>query len=61
MVIGYRTGSGSVKEARVIPYGVDRVGRRERLIAFDLDRDVTRSLRLDRLVEVRSERPLTRG
>ncbi|NNE42586.1 MAG: hypothetical protein HKN12_00120, partial [Gemmatimonadetes bacterium] len=52
VLVVYRTATGGVKEARIVPYAVDRVGGRERLIAFDLDRDVTRSLLLDRLLRV---------
>lgn len=51
--IRYRTAGGGLRPATVVPYLVDGAGRVPRLVAFDLDRGVTRTFRLDRVLAVR--------
>jgi len=49
--IRHETSTGRLRPATIVPYSVEARG--PRLIAFDLDRGVTRTFRLDRLVAVR--------
>jgi DNA polymerase III epsilon subunit family exonuclease len=58
--VDYRTPTGGLRDAVVVPYLIDRARGLPRLVAFDLDRDRTRTFRLDRLVRVRCPVPLTR-
>jgi len=50
--IRYETTAGRLRPATVVPYSVEERG--PRLVAFDLERSVTRTFRLDRLVAVRA-------
>jgi DNA polymerase III epsilon subunit family exonuclease len=49
--IRYETATGRLRPATIVPYAVH--GPAPRLVAFDLDRGVTRTFRLDRVVAVR--------
>ena len=48
------TAAGGEPDARVEPYQLVATGRRWYLLAFDLDRDDWRTLRLDRMADVRA-------
>jgi DNA polymerase III epsilon subunit family exonuclease len=50
--IRYETTAGRLRPATVVPYTVEARG--PRLVAFDLERSVTRTFRLDRIVAVRA-------
>jgi DNA polymerase III epsilon subunit family exonuclease len=50
--IRYESAAGRLRPATIVPYGVEARG--PRLIAFDVERGVTRTFRLDRVVAVRA-------
>jgi DNA polymerase III epsilon subunit family exonuclease len=50
--IRYETSAGRLRPATIVPYAVEARG--PRLVAFDLERSVTRTFRLDRVVAVRA-------
>ena len=50
------TRRGGLRPVTVVPYGVDKVRGAPRLVAFDVERGVTRIFRLDRVVTVGSPR-----
>jgi predicted DNA-binding transcriptional regulator YafY len=52
--LGYTDRSGVATQRRLEPYQLVTTGKRWYLLAFDRDRDDWRSLRLDRMVEVRA-------
>jgi DNA polymerase III epsilon subunit family exonuclease len=51
--ICYRTAAGSVRSAAIVPSVIDRVGGRPRLVAYDVDRGLSRCFRLDRVLGAR--------
>jgi predicted DNA-binding transcriptional regulator YafY len=53
VVICYSTASGSVRTACIVPSVIDRVGGCPRLVGYDIDRGVTRSFRLERVLGAR--------
>jgi DNA polymerase-3 subunit epsilon len=53
VVICYRTASGSVRTACIVPSVIDRVGGRPRLVGYDIDRGVSRCFRLERVLAAR--------
>ncbi len=57
IVISYLSAGGNRTRRAVVPYQFDAAGRSPRLVAYDLEKEATRTFRLDRILTVEEDGP----